>query len=52
MEEQNWLRINCPACDGWLGVPGHAAKGPRAQRIARRIDAFLSRHIRHEGAVR
>jgi len=51
MKPKNWLRIDCPACGAWLGVPGDTPSGPRAQRVARRIDAFLSRHTHHKGAA-
>jgi hypothetical protein len=51
MKPKTWLRIDCPTCDGWLGVPGDTPKGPRAQRVARRIDAFLSRHTHRRGAT-
>jgi hypothetical protein len=39
-----WLRFDCPACEGWLGVPGSVRRGARAERVARRIDAFVQRH--------
>jgi hypothetical protein len=43
-EERSWLRFSCPGCGGWLGVPGDAKRGHRAERVARRIDAFVQRH--------
>ena len=42
--EQSWLRFSCPACNGWLGVPGDVKRGAYAERVARRIDAFVRRH--------
>ncbi|MGI5236525.1 hypothetical protein [Dactylosporangium sp. CA-139066] len=39
-----WLRLECPVCEGWLGVPADVPRGPAAQRVARRIDAFTHRH--------
>ena len=42
--EPGWLRFQCPACGGWLGVPGDVRRGARAERVARRIDAFVQRH--------
>jgi len=47
-EERTWLRLECPVCRGWLGLPGDVANGAPAQRAARRIDAFTQRH-RHCG---
>jgi hypothetical protein len=43
-EERSWLRFGCPSCGGWLGVPGDVQRGQRAERVARRIDAFVQRH--------
>ncbi|WP_433210258.1 hypothetical protein ACQP00_47245 [Dactylosporangium sp. CS-047395] len=39
-----WLRLECPACRGWLGIPEHVPPGVAAERVARRIDAFTHRH--------
>jgi hypothetical protein len=46
--EPGWLRFDCPACGGWLGVPDVARRGARAERVARRIDAFVHRHGHHD----
>ena len=43
-DERAWLRLECPVCRGWLGVPAHVPRGPAAERVARRIDAFTHRH--------
>jgi hypothetical protein len=43
-DERSWLRFGCPVCGGWLGVPGDVKRGQRAERVARRIDAFVQRH--------
>ncbi|MGI5181142.1 hypothetical protein ACQEVZ_33045 [Dactylosporangium sp. CA-152071] len=44
--ERHWLRLSCPGCRGWLGVPGEVPPGMVAQLVARRIDAFVQRHAR------
>ncbi|MER7280113.1 hypothetical protein ABT369_37310 [Dactylosporangium sp. NPDC000244] len=43
-EERAWLRLECPGCRGWLGIPAAVPRGPAADRVARRIDAFTHRH--------
>jgi hypothetical protein len=43
--DRHWLRLSCPGCRGWLGVPGEVPPGPAAQLVARRIDAFVQRHL-------
>jgi hypothetical protein len=43
-ERAGWFRFDCPACGGWLAVPDEAPRGNRAERMARRIDAFVHRH--------
>ncbi|GAA2352271.1 hypothetical protein [Dactylosporangium salmoneum] len=43
-EDRAWLRLECPVCRGWLGVPANVPRGLTAQRVARRIDAFAQRH--------
>jgi hypothetical protein len=43
-EDRDWLRLECPVCGGWLGVPARVSRGEAAQRVARRIDAFTHRH--------
>jgi hypothetical protein len=40
----SWLRLSCPACGAWLGVPGDVERGRRGERVARRMDAFVYRH--------
>jgi hypothetical protein len=43
-EFSGWLRFDCRACGGWLGVPEEVPQGARRERVARRIDAFTRRH--------
>lgn len=43
--DRRWLRMRCPGCRGWLGVPGRVPPGAAAQLVARRIDAFVQRHL-------
>ncbi|WP_238016487.1 hypothetical protein KZZ52_54060 [Dactylosporangium sp. AC04546] len=44
MSDRSWLRLDCPVCGGWLGLPDGVPRGAAAQRAARRIDAFAHRH--------
>jgi hypothetical protein len=42
-----WLRLSCPACGGWVGVPNDSEGTRREVWVARRIDVFMHRHRHH-----
>jgi hypothetical protein len=42
-----WLRLSCPVCRGWMGVPNNAEGTHREAWVARRIDVFVHRHRHH-----